>query len=225
MMTSSVVGGRASGTGLPAELTEALVSLWTQYAGKPPSRARTEIRGNVVTCVLVDAVADYNRSMVAPKARDTVEGVGKRTSAGYKREAVAAVVRLTRQRVVSFISSHDRDTDVATEVFTLEPSLSRGASRADRGLRQASWLPPPAAPSGVLVMDSVAPQPSEGSNFRLVELEANSRYARERYQLYRAKSYGSRLTSPERLRRLKRESELAERRLGRAKTGDRDAEA
>jgi hypothetical protein len=113
--------------GLAAELTESLVSLWTQYAGKAPSDARTEIRGNVVTCVLVDAVGDYNRSMIAPQARDTVQGAGKRTPATYKREAVAAVVRLTRQRVSSFLSSHDRDTDVATEVFTLEPSFSRGA--------------------------------------------------------------------------------------------------
>ena len=113
--------------GLPAELTKSLVSLWTQYAGKAPSDARTEIRGNVVTCVLVDAVGDYNRRMIAPQARDTVQGVGKLTPAAYKREAVAAVVRLTRQRVSSFVSSHDRDTDVATEVFTLEPSFSRGA--------------------------------------------------------------------------------------------------
>jgi len=74
-------------------------------------------------------------------------------------------------------------------------------------------------------MDSDAPRPSEGSTFRLVELEASARYARERYQLYTAKSYGSRFTSQERLRRLKRESELAERRLERAKTRDRDAEA
>jgi uncharacterized protein YbcI len=112
---------------LPAELTKSLVSLWTQYAGKAPSRAQTEIRGNVVTCVLVDAVADYNRSMTAPRARDTVQGVGELTEAGYKQDAVAAVGRLTRQRVASFVSSHDRDTDVATEVFTLEPSLKRGA--------------------------------------------------------------------------------------------------
>ena len=128
-------------SGLSAQLTRSLVSLWTHYAGRPPTSARTEIRGNVVTCVLVDAVAAYNRSMFAPQARDTVEGAGKRTSAGYKREAVAAVVRLTRQRVVSFISSHDRETDVATEVFTLEPSLSRGASRADRRSGQAPRLP------------------------------------------------------------------------------------
>jgi hypothetical protein len=121
--------------GLPADLTRSLVSLWTRYAGKPPADARTDIRGNVVTCVLVDAVGDYNRSMVARGTGDTVQGLGKLTPAAYKREAVAAVVRLTRQRVASFVSSHDRDTDVATEVFTLEPSFKRGApALADRRL-------------------------------------------------------------------------------------------
>jgi hypothetical protein len=119
--------------GLPAELTKSLVSLWAQYAGKAPTNARTEIRGNVVTCVLVDAVGDYNNSMIASQTGDTVPGVATVTPAAYRREAVAAVVRLTRQRVASFVSSHDRDTDVATEVFTLEPSLSRGApALADR---------------------------------------------------------------------------------------------
>jgi uncharacterized protein YbcI len=148
MMISSAVRGRSSDgaastgptsarlpNGLPAELTKSLVSLWTQYAGKAPSRARTEIRGNVVTCMLVDAVGDYNRSMIAPQTRDTVQGAGKLTPAAYKREAVATVVRLTRQRVASFVSSHDRDTDVATEVFTLEPSFARGAPSLARKRR------------------------------------------------------------------------------------------
>ena len=117
-------------TGFPvlsAELSESLASLWTRYGGRRPTSSRTEIRGNVVTCVLVDAVGDFNRSMIAPQNHDTVRGVGKLTPATYKREAIAAVVRLTRQRVASLVSSHDRDTDIATEVFTLEPSLSRGA--------------------------------------------------------------------------------------------------
>ena len=115
-----------------ADLSESLASLWTRYAGKRPTSTRTEIRGNVVTCVLVDAVGDFNRSMIAPQAHDTVRGVGTLTPTAYKREATAAVVRLTRQRVASFVSTHDRDTDVATEVFTLEPSLSRGAPRTER---------------------------------------------------------------------------------------------
>ena len=77
---------------LSAELTESLSSLWTRYAGKRPSNGRTEIRGNVVTCVLADAVGDFNKSMIAPQTGDTVRGVGKLTPAAYKRDAVAAVV-------------------------------------------------------------------------------------------------------------------------------------
>jgi hypothetical protein len=122
--------------GLGPEITRSLVSLWTRYAGKPPATARTEIRGNVVTCVLVDAVGDYNLSMAAAHTRDTVAGIGKLTPATYKQEAVAAVVRVTRQRVTSFISSHDRDTDVATEVFTLEPSLGRGRAGPRRAAKR-----------------------------------------------------------------------------------------
>jgi uncharacterized protein YbcI len=112
---------------LSTEVTRSLTSLWTRYAGKAPTNGRTEIRGNVVTCVLADAVGDFNKSMIAPQTYDTVSGTGRLTAAAYKRDATAAVTRVTRQRVVSFISSHDRDTNVATEVFTLEPSLGRGA--------------------------------------------------------------------------------------------------
>jgi hypothetical protein len=62
----------------------------------------------------------------------------------------------------------------------------------------------------------------KASNRRLAELEAEARYARERYQLYRAKAYGPRLTSPGRLRELERQSQFAQRRLDRARAeGDR----
>lgn len=44
-------------------------------------------------------------------------------------------------------------------------------------------------------------------------LEAEARYARERYQLYKAKAYGPRATSPTRLRELERAWRLAESRL------------
>lgn len=55
---------------------------------------------------------------------------------------------------------------------------------------------------------------------RLVELEAEARYARERYQLYKAKAYGARPTSPGRLRELERTSMLATRRLDRARADE-----
>lgn len=52
---------------------------------------------------------------------------------------------------------------------------------------------------------------------RIEELEAEARYARERYQLYRAKTYGPRPTSAARLRELERIYEGAEARLRRAR--------
>jgi hypothetical protein len=45
---------------------------------------------------------------------------------------------------------------------------------------------------------------------RLDELRAQARYARQRYDLYKARTYGPRLTSPARMRELERESERAE---------------
>jgi hypothetical protein len=107
--------------GLPAEITRSLGLLWTRYAGAPPSDVRTELRGNVVTCVLVNAVHCFERNTAAPCDEGHLDGTAL-TLDRYKTEAVGSIVRLTRQRVASFRSSHDRDTDVATEIFELEPS-------------------------------------------------------------------------------------------------------
>jgi hypothetical protein len=51
----------------------------------------------------------------------------------------------------------------------------------------------------------------------LLMLEAEARYARDRYELYRARAYGPRLTSARRLRELERKSKFAEGRLDRAR--------
>jgi hypothetical protein len=58
---------------------------------------------------------------------------------------------------------------------------------------------------------------------RLDELAADARYSRERADLYRAKMYGSRPTSPARMRELERAAEGAEQRLRRARERARAA--
>jgi hypothetical protein len=47
----------------------------------------------------------------------------------------------------------------------------------------------------------------------LEDLRTRAKYARERYQLYKARAYGQRPTSPARLRELQRAYEQAEERL------------
>jgi hypothetical protein len=73
-------------------------------------------------------------------------------------------------------------------------------------------------------MSFEAPAAGRTASTSLIELEAEERYARERYQLYKAKAYGSRLTSAGRLRELERRSTLAKSWLDRARAaGDYDA--
>lgn len=50
----------------------------------------------------------------------------------------------------------------------------------------------------------------------VARLRKDARYARERRDLYRAKTYGPRATSPDRLRELERQYEQAAERLARA---------
>jgi hypothetical protein len=59
----------------------------------------------------------------------------------------------------------------------------------------------------------------------LNDLQAQAQYARERYQLYKAKSFGPRLTSPVRLRELQRIYEQADARLRAAKAEEQRAPA
>jgi len=130
-----VADGRAYGPCAPliptlsADVTKALVAVWLEYAGVSPTDAHTKIDGNIVTCVMVDGVADFNIATDRTKQGYKPHGVAA-TLADYKLEAVSEVARVTHQRVTSFLSSHDPDTDVATETFTLEASLAREAPRA-----------------------------------------------------------------------------------------------
>jgi hypothetical protein len=57
----------------------------------------------------------------------------------------------------------------------------------------------------------------------LDDLREQARYARERYQLYKAKVYGQRATSPARLRELERIYEQAEARLRAAEAEEQRA--
>ena len=86
---------------------------------------------------------------------------------------------------------------------------------------RTSGFPQPWCEIGRTAMSVEAPHTSKAASQSLVMLEAEARYASERYQLYRAKAYGSRPTSPGRLRELERASRLATARLKRAKADQR----
>jgi uncharacterized protein YbcI len=108
---------------LSDEISKAIGSVWAHYArGTRPGGVETEISGNVVRCVLTDAVDDFEKGMAAPPPEDEPAGARKRSTNAYKLDATSAVRRLTHRRVNAFVSKHDAKTDVATEVFILDTS-------------------------------------------------------------------------------------------------------
>jgi len=59
---------------------------------------------------------------------------------------------------------------------------------------------------------------SRAGDDRLAELKAEADHARRRYELYKARTYGPRPTSPNRLAQRKRDSDRAAGRLSRAQS-------
>jgi hypothetical protein len=105
---------------LPSEITKSFGSVWRKYSDEQPSSAQTEIEGNVVRCVLTDAVAGFNRGMALARTEGSPTAERQLDEGTYRRDAMAAVARTTRRRVVALISNRDDRTGVAREVFILE---------------------------------------------------------------------------------------------------------
>jgi uncharacterized protein YbcI len=119
--------------GLPAEISDSLASVWKRYAGRRPSRVETVVSGTRVACVLRDSVRQFDEGLTVDGLDDNDKPLPVRTVAGYEREAIVAVSKVTRQRVVAFVSDHDRGSDVAKEVFILDrPPRRRQSIFLDR---------------------------------------------------------------------------------------------
>ena len=112
---------------LAADITEMMAALWTRYAGVAPSSTETEVRGDTVTITLGGVVADFERRTGSVPGAGLTTGPG--TAGAYEREASATVSRLAHRQVLSIMTDHDRDSDVATEVFELGGSPRRARLR------------------------------------------------------------------------------------------------
>jgi hypothetical protein len=109
-------------TGLSGEISTSIATVWRNHCGQRPDPPETEIGSDFVRCVLTGAVADFDAGVAAATADP--EGPD-RPSSTYRLDAISAVGRVTRRRVLAFVSNHDAKTDVATELFILDRPLGR----------------------------------------------------------------------------------------------------
>ena len=105
---------------VPEEITGSLAAVWKRYTSKRPESGKTEIKGNVVRCVMPASAEDFATCMKTPPEENHDERDPASRLLSYRRDAAQVVAKSTHCRVLAQISEHDKTTDVATEIFVLD---------------------------------------------------------------------------------------------------------
>jgi uncharacterized protein YbcI len=109
------------GDGLTNAISAAMVTLYGEVYGHDRTTASTYINDNVVVCILEDILTTSETRLVADgSASEVIEG-RVAFQAAREDEFSAAVERLTRRRVVAFMSANQTLPGIACEMFFLEP--------------------------------------------------------------------------------------------------------
>jgi uncharacterized protein YbcI len=102
-------------------ISREMVVLMKDYLGRGPTRARTYVRDNVIVVVLQDTMTKAEHKLVEDGKADAVREVRRVFQETLRHETSEAIERLTERKVISFLSDHDVQTDMAAEIFLLEP--------------------------------------------------------------------------------------------------------
>ena len=106
---------------LTRAISAEMVVLYAAVYGHDRTTARTYINDNVVVCILENILSSSEQELVA--AGESSEVIDGRVAfqADRQDEFSAAVERLTRRRVVAFMSANQTSPEMACELFFLAP--------------------------------------------------------------------------------------------------------
>ena len=111
----------AASTDAAAAITRGIVGLIKGVVGRGPLRARTYIHSDMVVCVLEESMTQSELTLVAAGQREQVRQMRFHLQDAFAEPAIELVEATIGRRVLSFLSDHDVERDVAAEVFVLEP--------------------------------------------------------------------------------------------------------
>ena len=120
-----------SGAAVPERRREAaslisnqVVSICKRYLGRGPTKARTIIRGDVVVCVLEDALTRAERALAADGKAETVLHLRREIQDTMQKDLVAAVEDALGRTVVAFMSANHVEPDCMAEIFMLDAEVT-----------------------------------------------------------------------------------------------------
>lgn len=107
---------------LNSALSNLIVRLVGEYAGRGPVRARSYVDGDLVCVVLQDTLTRGERNLLNNGEEDLVLRTRRAYQSAMRDEAIAGVEEITGRKVMAFMSDNHIDPDVAVECFVLEPN-------------------------------------------------------------------------------------------------------
>ena len=119
---------RLSGGALNAALANELGKIIADFTGRGATRSRAFIHQDLVVCVLEDGATRAERNLVEAGKAELVRLQRDALQRSTGPELIAAVERLTRRTVRTFLSGTDEDGASAIEAFVLESEAPEAAA-------------------------------------------------------------------------------------------------
>ena len=127
MPTSSHEGPAAeNGPGrgrMSADISRAVVRLFSEQTGRGPTKARTTIDANLVVVLLHDSMTHAEQTLAQAGKEDEVLRIRRNFQETMRTSLVEAVEGLTERKVVTFMSANAIDPDAAAEIFVMDRAV------------------------------------------------------------------------------------------------------
>jgi uncharacterized protein YbcI len=114
-----------------AAVSNMMIRVHIEHAGRGPVRARTYMSDDMVACVLEDGLTPIERTLATDGRSETVEHVRHLLQEAMRRDMVSGVEEISGRRVRAFLSANQVDPNIAVETFLLEPPTRPGDQVAD----------------------------------------------------------------------------------------------
>jgi uncharacterized protein YbcI len=108
-------------TSMLEAVSTALVRLHKEQFGRGPTRSRSGMAGDVLVCVMYDAMLPAERKMVELGERERVRENRIAFQTATEREFIETVENIVGRKVIAFASGIDPDNGTVFENFVLAP--------------------------------------------------------------------------------------------------------
>ncbi len=104
-----------------AAISNHVVRTMSEYTGRGPTKARTYLNDDVVTCVLQDTLTKGERSLVSDHLEDLVLTMRKAFQGTMRTDLISGIEDILGRTVSAFMSDNHISPDAAVEIFLLAP--------------------------------------------------------------------------------------------------------